>query len=72
MNRDDRRREKVCTSKRAFQTESYAAMFLENVLKRSGELDVYRCGYCGEFHLGHSSGPKSKVQGPKSGTAGNR
>ena len=64
--REERRREMSCTRKRAFQTESYAAMYLENVLKRSGEMDVYRCGYCREFHIGHGFGPKSQVQSPKS------
>jgi len=55
MKNDERRRERTCTSKRAFKTKDYAAMFLENVLKRTGEMDVYRCGFCGEFHLGHGS-----------------
>lgn len=58
---NERRRELTCTRKRAFQTESYAAMYLENVLKRAGEMDVYRCGFCKEFHLGHAFGPKSQV-----------
>lgn len=49
-----------CTRKRAFQTESYALMFLENVLRRAGEMDVYKCAFCGEFHLGHRRDAKSR------------
>jgi hypothetical protein len=56
MRNDERRRERTCTSKRAFKTKEYAGMFLENVLKRTGEMDVYRCGFCGEYHLGHRPG----------------
>jgi rubrerythrin len=56
MKNDEKRREHTCTSKRAFKTKEYAGMFLKNVLNRAGEMDVYRCGFCGEYHLGHSPG----------------
>jgi hypothetical protein len=55
MTMTETRRERSCTNKRAFKTARYAELFLENVLRRTGELDVYQCEFCGDYHLGHAS-----------------
>lgn len=52
MTKDEWRRIRTCTRKRAFSTRPYAELFLKNELKNKA-MEVYECRFCFEFHIGH-------------------
>jgi len=53
----DFRRIRMCTSKAAFRTKAAAHKHLSTMQKKAVDradlLVVYKCTYCGRFHIGH-------------------
>ena len=46
-----------CEDKRAYQTQK-VAQWMMNGHKNKADLEVYRCKFCGDWHIGH--GKKTK------------
>lgn len=52
MKREEWRRERYCTRKRAFATEFYAEATAVNDWRLDRDaVEVYECRFCGEFHI---------------------
>ena len=53
---DERR---TCYRKASFRTRQQARRARSSQGKKNGRLEVYKCPYCGEYHLGRSSWGKN-------------
>jgi len=57
INRDLPLVERGCTSKAVFQTRREARTRISHGLRSNGQLDPYRCRYCGAWHVGTPTRP---------------
>ena len=52
---EDRRRRRVCARKCKFRNISTALRALNRAISRGeSNMSIYRCDYCGSWHLGHA------------------
>jgi len=66
MTYDDYLREHGCTNKTRFITRAEAHRVKKLAAKSgSGHQHVYRCEFCGLWHLGHTNGSTGLRQGRK-------
>lgn len=55
MKRDEWKRERTCTRKRAFRSRFYAEAFAARELGKP-DMKAYRCPYCQDWHLTNGNG----------------
>lgn len=50
------KRREICQKKFSFKTYSHAAKAMRELLERQyrgGEMEIYSCGWCDGYHVGH-------------------